>query len=209
MWRRKGPASPCRAPKLPPHQQLRTIRGCSSSSPTRWCAGGSGSPVAGRARALEVENALLRHQLAVLRRRVKRPWLRLRDRVLMTAASRLLPREHWSPPPGGTSIPPPPRTSSTGGTSRRVVPMQAGRGHYVHPDLGRVLVPGGRDRLLLPHGDRVVDARRPHHAGVKGAITRISSGGDLVLVDEPAEHVASTNECRPPRPDRRPASAFR
>ena len=49
-----------------------------------------------RERALEVENAVLRHQLAVLRRGAKRPGLRRLDRVLMTAASRLLPRERWS-----------------------------------------------------------------------------------------------------------------
>jgi transposase len=46
---------------------------------------------------LEIENAVLRHQLAVLRRR-KTGRLRLRriDRVLLAAASRLLPRERWS-----------------------------------------------------------------------------------------------------------------
>jgi len=47
-------------------------------------------------RFLEVENAVLRHQLAVLRRRVKRPRLNRLDRVLLAAASRLLPRERWS-----------------------------------------------------------------------------------------------------------------
>jgi putative transposase len=46
--------------------------------------------------ALEVENALLRHQLAVLRRTVKRPPLRRRDRLLLAAASTLLPRERWA-----------------------------------------------------------------------------------------------------------------
>src|SRR6266498_4766296 len=45
--------------------------------------------------AVEVENAVLRHQLVVLRRTVKRPPLRRRDRVLLAAASRLLPRERW------------------------------------------------------------------------------------------------------------------
>jgi putative transposase len=47
-------------------------------------------------RALEIENAVLRHQLAVLRRTVKRPQLTRRDRVLLAAASRVLPRELWS-----------------------------------------------------------------------------------------------------------------
>jgi transposase InsO family protein len=53
---------------------------------------GRGSSVA----ALEVENAVLRHQLAVLRRAVERPSLRRRDRLLLAATSRLLPRERWS-----------------------------------------------------------------------------------------------------------------
>ena len=43
--------------------------------------------------ALEVENAVLRHQLRVLRRTVKRPPLERRDRVLLAAASALLPRD--------------------------------------------------------------------------------------------------------------------
>jgi transposase InsO family protein len=46
--------------------------------------------------ALEVENAVLRHELAVLRRAVKRPPLRRRDRLLLAAASAVLPRERWS-----------------------------------------------------------------------------------------------------------------
>lgn len=48
------------------------------------------------ATALEVENAVLRHQLSVLRRTVERPGLRRRDRVLLAAASGFLPRERWS-----------------------------------------------------------------------------------------------------------------
>lgn len=38
---------------------------------------------------LEVENVALRHELAVLRRSVKRPPSRRRDRILLAAASRL------------------------------------------------------------------------------------------------------------------------
>ncbi len=45
---------------------------------------------------LEIENAVLRHQLAVLRRRAARPRFRRMDRVLFAAASRLLPRDRWS-----------------------------------------------------------------------------------------------------------------
>jgi putative transposase len=46
--------------------------------------------------ALEVENAVLRHQLAVLGRGVRRPPLRWSDRVVLAAASGLLPRARWS-----------------------------------------------------------------------------------------------------------------
>src|SRR6266702_7067757 len=46
--------------------------------------------------ALEVENAVLRHQLRVLRRSVKRPPFEWRDRVVLAAASRLLPRDRWA-----------------------------------------------------------------------------------------------------------------
>jgi putative transposase len=46
--------------------------------------------------ALEVENAVLRHQLPVLRRSVNRPPLTRCDRVLLAAASGLLPRERWA-----------------------------------------------------------------------------------------------------------------
>jgi hypothetical protein len=46
--------------------------------------------IAGRsaAAALEVQNAVLRHQLVVMRRTVKRPELRRRDRVVWTAGER-------------------------------------------------------------------------------------------------------------------------
>ena len=55
----------------------------------RLVAGGGGA-------ALEVENAVLRHQLRVLRRTTKRPELRRRDRVVLAVASGLLPRQRWS-----------------------------------------------------------------------------------------------------------------
>jgi len=59
----------------------------------RWLRLAGGRP---GDRALEIENAVLRHQLAVLRRGVKRPRLTRIDRMVMTAASRLQPRDRWS-----------------------------------------------------------------------------------------------------------------
>jgi hypothetical protein len=44
----------------------------------------------------ELENVVLRHQIAVLRRQVKRPVYRASDRAFLAAASRLLRREAWS-----------------------------------------------------------------------------------------------------------------
>src|SRR6266545_5030931 len=46
--------------------------------------------------ALEVENAVLRHQLSVVRRTVKRPPLGRRDRLLLTVSSGFLPRDRWA-----------------------------------------------------------------------------------------------------------------
>ena len=43
----------------------------------------------------ELEIAVLRHQLAVLRRQTRRPKLTTTDRLLLAAASRLLPRSRW------------------------------------------------------------------------------------------------------------------
>jgi len=44
---------------------------------------------------LQLENAVLRHQAQVLRRTVRRPELRDRDRVFLAAASRALSRDRW------------------------------------------------------------------------------------------------------------------
>jgi hypothetical protein len=46
--------------------------------------------------AKDIEIAVLRHQLDVLRRQVKRPELRPADRVLLAMLSRALPRGRWS-----------------------------------------------------------------------------------------------------------------
>jgi hypothetical protein len=43
----------------------------------------------------ELEIAVLRHQVAILRRQVKRPVYRTSDKAFLAAAGRLLPREAW------------------------------------------------------------------------------------------------------------------
>ncbi len=47
-------------------------------------------------RAKDVEIAILRHQLSVLRRQVKRPQFRPADRAVLAVLSSALPRSHWS-----------------------------------------------------------------------------------------------------------------
>ena len=44
----------------------------------------------------ELEIVVLRHELAVLRRQVRRPAFRSADRLFLAAASRMLPRGNWS-----------------------------------------------------------------------------------------------------------------
>jgi putative transposase len=53
-------------------------------------------PSPSREAAKEVEIAVLRHQVKVLRRQVARPSFRPLDRTFLAAASRMLRRERWS-----------------------------------------------------------------------------------------------------------------
>ncbi len=46
-------------------------------------------------RSKELEILLLRHELSILRRQVKRPQFAPRDRLLLAALSRVLPRRSW------------------------------------------------------------------------------------------------------------------
>ncbi len=46
--------------------------------------------------AKDVEIAVLRHQLSVLHRQVKRPQFRPADRAVLAVLSSALPRSHWS-----------------------------------------------------------------------------------------------------------------
>jgi hypothetical protein len=43
----------------------------------------------------ELEIVLLRHELAILRRETRRPQLTARDRLVLAALSRVLPRRSW------------------------------------------------------------------------------------------------------------------
>jgi putative transposase len=46
-------------------------------------------------RSKELEILVLRHELSILRRQVKRPQFTPRDRLLLAALSRVLPRRSW------------------------------------------------------------------------------------------------------------------
>jgi len=46
-------------------------------------------------RSKELEILVLRHELSVLRRQLRRPQYGLRDRLLLAALSRMLPRSSW------------------------------------------------------------------------------------------------------------------
>ncbi len=51
--------------------------------------------LARRERSKELEIVVLRHELSVLRRQVRRPPFKPSDRLLLAALSRVLPRRSW------------------------------------------------------------------------------------------------------------------
>jgi putative transposase len=51
--------------------------------------------LARRERSKELELLVLRHELSILRRQVRRPQLAPRDRLLLAALSRVMPRRSW------------------------------------------------------------------------------------------------------------------
>jgi putative transposase len=52
--------------------------------------------LARRERSKEIEMLVLRHELSILKRQVRRPQLAPKDRLLLAALSRVLPRRSWA-----------------------------------------------------------------------------------------------------------------
>ena len=61
------------------------VRGILQLALRRWCSND----------VKELEIAVLRHELAILRRQTKRPAIATVDRLFLAAPSRFLPRERW------------------------------------------------------------------------------------------------------------------
>jgi hypothetical protein len=70
-------------------------------------------------RAKELEILVLRHELSILRRQVKRPRLQPHDRLLLAALSRMLPRGSWN----AFSVRPEPCCLGTAGWSQGTEPI--------------------------------------------------------------------------------------
>jgi hypothetical protein len=79
-------------------------------------------PGLGRARPgpddKDIEIAVLRHQLMVLRRQVARPRYTSADRLVLATLAKLLPRKQWGGVPGH-----PPSTSAAVAPRRRAPPL--------------------------------------------------------------------------------------
>jgi hypothetical protein len=88
---------------MPSPLEFRTLQRIKEDGPCcplpTWSSVGSSGPLHGsRARqgTKRLRSWLLRHQLEVLKRQVSRPQFQPRDRVLLAAASRFLPKARWS-----------------------------------------------------------------------------------------------------------------
>jgi putative transposase len=116
----------------------------------------------------ELEIVVLRHELSVLRRQARRPQLTMADRVLLAAASRLLPRPSWRSfmvtPANTAALAPaarrPPldlRRSVRPAAGRRGDPRAGGPAGAREPALG---LPADRGRVERARHRRLGDDRR-------------------------------------------------
>ena len=93
----KGSESPIRGSRAAGSMRSPRWEGdpcCSRSSTSSLAA--SSEPGNAHSEGRDIELLVLRHQVKVLQRQVKRPRLRRLDRLLLAAASKAMPRGHWS-----------------------------------------------------------------------------------------------------------------
>ena len=157
-------------------------------------------------RAKDVEIAVLRHQLRVLRRQVKRPEFRPADRALLAMLSRALPRGRWStflgdaghdhavaPAAGHPQMDParPSRWSSSAGRPPGCADPATGSGE---PALG---LPAHPRRAQEARNARVSDhysfGTAEQRAATRAWGAEIRSCSSSILMEEAAEPVASVH----------------
>jgi putative transposase len=137
-----------------------------------------------RERSKELEILVLRHELSILRRQVPKPRFEPHDRLLLATLSRVLPRRAWH----AFLV----RPETLLSWHRRLV---ARRWTYPQRSPGRPPINSEVRALALR-----LARENPSWGYLRiawGARTRSSRcGGDVVLVDEPAEQVAAVNAQR-------------